>query len=145
MNWQRIVKGAILCAIFSIVGGLVISAVSYFVFGASAGHQDAIEHPFLYAFVAVGIAPFVETLLFLAIDVFSKNLRSWIRLGISVAAFSLMHIAGGPIKALLVLWPGLVCAYAYFYIGKTRKESYWTSSIAHSLHNGALLLIPAFA
>lgn len=146
MNRKRILKNSLLCAAWSIAGGLAISAISYFLFGASASDNDAVEHYAFYAFIAIFIAPFVETLLFTVVDVLSRRLPQQARLGIAAIAFSLMHFSGGPIKCLLVLWPGLVYAYAYFYLGKSRKESYWTCALSHLINNAVLLAtVPIFS
>lgn len=143
--WQRIIRNAVLCAICSLAGGLAISAVAYFMVGIKAAGVDSIEYDSLYIFVAVCVAPLVETLIFMFIAALLERFQPSVKLWVSVLIFGLAHIASGVIKCFLVLWPGFVYAYAYFYLGRTGKESYWTAAIGHFIHNGALLLgISAF-
>src|SRR3979409_486488 len=141
MNYLRIFKNSAYCSLISVPLGLLIGSILYWVFGIqlSAGVQG--NEKWGRILVAVLVSPILETFIFVFVDIVTKRLSSPYRFVLGALLFSLLHILEGYEKTLFVFLPGLVFSYAYFYIGRTRSESFWIAALAHLIHNLALSVL----
>lgn len=140
MNYQRTLKYALLFSTLSFFYITIILILARFVFDGPPQVKPISLSRETWLFLTLTLAPLLETFLFVAVGSIHVNevitaKERFSQYLVSSAIFMVLHLPAGVHSALLVTVPGLIFGYAYFYAGKSGKESYWLCALAHFLHN----------
>lgn len=136
LDFGRIIRLSFICAAVSLCASLPLGALIHYLFGSgTAAEEQVSSNKWLFFAISVFIAPFLETYIIVICNIVLENTSKAKKLIISGLIFALVHFVTDAEKVLLVAIPIVVFCYGYYYLGRTRKESYWIAATTHFLHN----------
>ncbi|WP_211472515.1 CPBP family intramembrane glutamic endopeptidase [Collimonas humicola] len=136
LDFRRIIRLSLICAAIALCVSLPFGALIHYLFGNSAAAEEQVSsNKWLFFVMSIFIAPFLETYIIVICNIVLENTDKAKKLVISSLVFALVHFVADIEKVLSVAIPAVVFCYGYYYLGRTRKESYWIAATTHFIHN----------